>query len=74
MAILDRNYVPAPAIYFSNSATGKYRFLIPMDYAVDCYIGDALVCDSSGNPKAGYNCPVPRPASDFGVKFSSLTM
>lgn len=68
----DRTYIPGDAIYRSNSETGKYRFLIPATYAVDCYSGDATICDSQGNPKPGYECPVPVHASDFGAKFSEL--
>ena len=75
MSIIDysnRQFVPGVAIYRRNGGTGKYRFLMPMPYAVDCYGGDALVCDSSGNPKPGMECPVPVWASDFGEKFADL--
>ena len=68
----DRQYIPAPAIYYNNSGTGKYRFLIPCDYATDCYSGDALICDSQGNAKPGLETPVPMNASDFGEKFADL--
>ncbi len=68
----DRTYIPGVAIYYSNTATGKYRFLIPQPYAVDCYLGDAAICDSQGRPKPGFECPVPRHASDFGAKFEDL--
>lgn len=68
----DRTYVPGVAIYYSNTATGKYRFLIPQPYAVDCYSGDATICDSQGRPKPGFECPVPCHASDFGAKFEDL--
>ena len=70
--MIDRNYIPAPAIYWNNSGTGKYRFLIPAPYAVDCYSGDATVCDSQGRAKPGFECPVPFNASDFGSKFADL--
>lgn len=68
----DRAYIPGAGIYYNNNATGKHRFLIPMPYAVDCYMGDALVCDSSGSPKPGMECAVPRQASDFGAKFADV--
>lgn len=68
----DRKYIPGVGIYFSNTATGKYRFLMPQPYAVDCCLGDALVCDSSGRPKPGMECPVPRQASDFGARFADV--
>ena len=55
--MIDRNYIPAPAIYRNNSGNGKYRFLIPALYAVDCYMGDATICDSRGRAKPGFECP-----------------
>jgi hypothetical protein len=68
----NRTYIPGVAIYYSNNLTGKYRFLIPADYAVDCYIGDANQCDSKGNVRPGFECPSPFNASDFGEKFADI--
>ena len=70
--MIDRNYIPAPAIYRNNSGNGKYRFLIPALYAVDCYMGDATICDSRGRAKPGFECPQPFNASSFGEKFAAL--
>lgn len=70
--MLDRNYIPGVAIYYSNNLTGKYRFLIPAPWAVDCYMGDANQCDANGTLKPGYECPSPFNASDFGDKFKDV--
>ena len=70
--MLDRTYIPGVAIYHSNNLTGKYRFLIPAPWAVDCCIGDANQCDSKGNIKPGFECPSPFNASDFGVMFREI--
>jgi hypothetical protein len=71
--ITDRQYIPAPAIYVNNQRRGeKYGYLIPTDYAVDCYMGDAQLTDKNGNAKPGFECPVPRPAEAFGEKIADL--
>ena len=70
--VFQECYIPAPAIYWNNAGNGKYRFLIPALYAVDCYMGDATICDSRGRAKPGFECPQPFNASSFGEKFAAL--
>ena len=70
--VINREFIPGPGIYRNNSGTGKYRFLIPADYAVDCYTGDAWQCDSSGNVRPGYETAEPFHASDFGERVGEI--
>lgn len=47
--------------------TERYRFLMPTDYAEHCTIGDCWLCDGHGNPKPGYEYPVPVCAGNIGT-------
>ena len=70
--INDRKYIPGPGIYKYNGAKGRYRYIIPADYAVDCYQGDACQCDINGTGKPPDNGWVIANAEDFGARVSDL--
>jgi len=61
----NRSRIPA-GLCHSLIHEAPYNYLIAADYAVNCVIGDALVCDINGNPEPGYEFPRPFDASVFG--------
>ena len=43
----------------------RYRFAVPADYADDCWLGDCYLEDKDGNPRPGYEYPVPVHVTDL---------
>jgi hypothetical protein len=63
------------AIYKNDDSEGfsQYAYLMPVEGAEGCYIGDCWECDAYGNINPEFsNSPVPHYASDIGTLVTAV--